>query len=106
MLQTFGIMGDYFADRGTPIERADLGRYNVTRAEEDRHRFKVPSLRNVAVTAPYFHDASAATLEEAVSVMVKYQLGRKASAEDVRSIVAFLGSLTGTWQGLPVGEGG
>lgn len=105
MLQRFGILGDYFADRGTPVEKADLGRFNVTRDEADRHRFKVPSLRNVAVTAPYFHDGSAATLEEAVRVMVKYQLGRRASQDDVRLIVAFLGALTGEWAGRPVGGG-
>ena len=105
MLQRFGILGDYFVDRGTPIEKADLGHFNVSGDEADRHRFKVPSLRNVALTAPYFHDGSAATLDEAVRVMVKYQLGRTATPEDIRLIVSFLEALTGQWNGHPVGEG-
>ncbi|MFN3986576.1 MAG: cytochrome-c peroxidase [Rhodocyclaceae bacterium] len=94
LYQRFGVMGDYFADRGAPT-RADLGRYNVTGDEADRHVFKVPSLRNVALTAPYFHDAGADTLEEAVDIMGRYQLGRPLTAEDRRLIVAFLRSLTG-----------
>lgn len=64
--------------------------------------FKVPSLRNVAVTAPYFHDASARTLEEAVDVMFTYQLGRTPSAEDKALIVQFLKTLTGEWAGKPL----
>ena len=94
MFQRFGIMGDYFADRGN-INAVDHGRYNVTGREEDRHVFKVPSLRNVALTPPYFHDGSIATLDEAVRVMGRYQLGREISGEDRRLIVAFLGALTG-----------
>lgn len=100
MFQKFGVMGDYFADRGNPTD-ADLGRYLITRDAADRHVFKVPSLRNVALTAPYFHDGSAATLGEAVDVMFKYQLGRRASAEDRTDIVQFLTSLTGQ---LPAGS--
>lgn len=64
--------------------------------------FKVPSLRNVAVTAPYFHDASAKTLEEAVDVMFRYQLGRNPSQEDKDLIVLFLRTLTGEWAGKPL----
>lgn len=94
MFQKFGVMGDYFAQRGKPTE-ADLGRYLVTGEEEDKHVFKVPSLRNVALTAPYFHDASARTLPEAVDVMFRYQLGRAASPGDKEAIVKFLGTLTG-----------
>lgn len=94
MFQKFGVMGDYFEERGNPTE-ADLGRYLVTREEEDKHVFKVPSLRNVALTAPYFHDASAKTLEDAVDVMFRYQLGRTASPEDKASIIQFLHTLTG-----------
>lgn len=97
MFQRFGVMGDYFGDRAArqPIGPADLGRYNVTHREEDRHVFKVPSLRNVALTAPYFHDGSAATLEDAVAVMARYQLGRDLTQEDIGLIVAFLETLTG-----------
>lgn len=94
MFQKFGVMGDYFANRGRPTD-ADLGRYLVTQDEADRHVFKVPGLRNVALTAPYFHDGSAATLGEAVDVMFKYQLGRLASTADKSQIVQFLNSLTG-----------
>ncbi|MNH44925.1 Cytochrome c551 peroxidase precursor [compost metagenome] len=64
--------------------------------------FKVPSLRNVAVTAPYFHDGSAPTLEAAVDVMFRYQLGRTASAEDRALIIEFLKTLTGEWEGKPL----
>lgn len=94
MFQKFGVMGDYFAARGRPVE-ADLGRYRITRQDGDRNVFKVPSLRNVAVTAPYFHDAGAKTLEDAVDVMFTYQVGRVASSEDRQAIVGFLNTLTG-----------
>jgi len=98
MLQRFGAMNDYFADRlkaGHPAAPGDEGRFRVTKKNEDLHVFKVPSLRNVALTAPYFHDGSAATLEEAVEVMFRYQLGRAAPAQDKALIVKFLRSLTG-----------
>jgi cytochrome c peroxidase len=98
MFQTFGVMGDYFAKRGG-VTAADLGRFNVTKNEGDKHVFKVPSLRNVAVTAPYFHDGSAKTLPDAVDVMFKYQLGRPASAQDKDLIVKFLYTLTGEHKG-------
>lgn len=95
MFQTMGVMGNYFKDRGTPITEADLGRYTVTKEEADRFVFRVPSLRNVELTAPYFHDGSAQTLDHAVRVMAKYQLGRRLSTEETNSIVAFLKTLTG-----------
>ena len=95
MYQYFGIMGDYFADRGD-VRQSDFGRYNVTGREEDRFKFKVPTLRNVALTAPYFHDGSAPTLEDAVQKMAHYQLGRPLSDTQLRQIVAFLRSLTGS----------
>ncbi|WP_390620678.1 cytochrome-c peroxidase [Pseudomonas grimontii] len=101
MFQKFGVMGDYFKVRGNPVE-SDLGRYLLTKDEEDRHVFKVPSLRNIAVTAPYFHDASAKTLEEAVDVMFKFQLGRNPSQEDKDLIIQFLKTLTGEWSGKPL----
>lgn len=101
MFQKFGVMGDYFKVRGNPVE-SDLGRYLLTKDEEDRHVFKVPSLRNIAVTAPYFHDASAKTLEAAVDVMFKYQLGRNPSQEDKDLIIQFLKTLTGEWAGKPL----
>ncbi len=94
MFQTLGVMRDYFAQRGNPT-RADLGRFNVTKLESDRHVFKVPSLRNVALTAPYFHDGTALSLNDAVDVMFKYQLGRRASDADKALIINFLHTLTG-----------
>jgi cytochrome c peroxidase len=98
IFEQFGVMRDYFADRGHETQ-ADLGRFNVTHDEADRHVFKVPSLRNVARTAPYFHDGSVTRLEDAVRVMGRYQLGREIDDDDDRSIVAFLESLTGLYQG-------
>jgi cytochrome c peroxidase len=95
MFQVFGVMSDYFADRGN-VGEADLGRFNVTGKETDRHRFKVPTLRNVASTAPYFHDGSAARLEDAVETMAEYQLGRRLSAREINLLVRFLESLSGT----------
>jgi len=100
MFQKFGVFGDYTIDRGNPTHD-DLGRFNVTGAEADRGVFKVPSLRNVAMTAPYFHDASAPTLERAVDVMFQYQLGRIPSDEDRELIVMFLKTLTSENVGQP-----
>ncbi|HEX7634823.1 MAG TPA: cytochrome-c peroxidase [Noviherbaspirillum sp.] len=101
MFQTFGVMADYFSKRGN-ITQADLGRYNVTKNEADKHVFKVPGLRNVALTAPYFHDGSARNLSEAVDVMFKYQLGRDAPPLDKMLIIKFLGTLTGEYKGQPL----
>jgi cytochrome c peroxidase len=98
LFQKFGAMRDYFQDRGH-VQEADYGRYNVTKREEDRYKFRVASLRNVALTAPYFHDGTAKTLEEAVQIMSKYQLGRKLSPEQTRLLVAFLKTLTGELDG-------
>ena len=67
-----GLYGDYFKDRGTPLTDADEGRFAQTKDPFDMHRFKVPTLRNIALTAPYFHDASAKELKDAVSAMLKY----------------------------------
>ena len=102
MYQKFGLFGDYFADRAEAEKAPDRGRFNVTGREEDRHYFKVPSLRNVALTAPYFHDGSVPELAQAVVIMGRYQLGRELPAEDVARIVAFLQSLTGTYRGEPL----
>jgi cytochrome c peroxidase len=93
MFQQFGVLGNYFKDRGN-VTKPDLGRFNVTNDPADRHVFKVPSLRNVEYTAPYFHDGSAKTLNDAVDIMFKYQLGRTAPAEDKELIVKFLKTLS------------
>lgn len=71
------------------------GRVAVTKDEADRFYFKVPTLRNVELTYPYFHDGEAETLTEAVDVMGRIQLGKKFTDEENASIVAFLKSLTG-----------
>jgi cytochrome c peroxidase len=100
MFQRFGVMGEYFQDRGH-IVAADFGRFNVTHLEADRFVFRVPSLRNVALTAPYFHDGSAATLEDAVGTMAKYQLGQTLDATATAQVVAFLKTLTGRLPDAP-----
>lgn len=99
MYQKLGVMEEYFTAARANRSVVDLGRYNITGREEDRHFFKVPSLRNVAVTPPYLHDGSAKTLAEAVQVMARYQLGTELDQADVARIAAFLGSLTGERDG-------
>jgi cytochrome c peroxidase len=78
-----------------PYETQDPGREDVTGEAADRHVFKVPSLRNIAKTGPYFHDGSIATLEEVVKIMGYHQIGIRLDDTQVANIVAFLGSLTG-----------
>lgn len=94
MYQQMGAMGNYFGDRGG-LSKADLGRFNVTGEEQDRYVFKVPSLRLAVLTGPYFHDGSARTLDEAIVVMARYQLGREIPPERRQDIAAFLASLVG-----------
>ena len=79
---------------------ADGGRYEVTAQESDRMRFRVPTLRNVAQTAPYFHDGSSDGLDDAVRRMARHQLGLRPDDNEVKAIVAWLRSLTGE---VPVG---
>ena len=78
-----------------PYETDDMGRYLVTGMDEDRYVFKVPSLRNVAYTAPYLHDGSIQTLEEMVILMAHHQLGKPVTPQQVSDIVSFLQSLSG-----------
>ncbi len=92
MFQVFGVINDYFKKRGN-ITTADLGRFNVTGNEADRHAFKVPSLRMAAHTAPYLHDGSAETLRDAVDAMFEFQLGREAPGEHKDAIVTFIKTL-------------
>ncbi len=75
--------------------KADLGRHEVTHAAADKHMWRVPTLRNVALTAPYFHNGSVPTLDEAVRVMAKSQLNTVLTNAEVSDIVAFLDGLTG-----------
>ncbi len=79
-----------------PYETADLGRFDVTGDEAHKHVFKVPSLRNIALTDPYFHDGSVATLADAIRLMATHQLGKELADAEVASIEAFLKALDGT----------
>ena len=92
-LQRFGIVKNYWLETGS--DKIDEGRYAVTKKEEDRYVFRVPTLRNVAKTAPYFHDGSVDRLDRAVRVMASVQLGRALDDATVADIVTFLESLTG-----------
>jgi cytochrome c peroxidase len=94
MFQQLGVMRPYYS-RSKQEKTTDQGRFNLTGNPQDRYAFKVPTLRNVAETAPYLHDGHIATLPEAVQVMAEYQLGRAMPEEDVADIVAFLKSLSG-----------
>lgn len=76
-------------------ELKDLGRFEATKQESDKHYFKVPSLRNVTETAPYLHDGSVKTIEEMVKMMAEYQLAKSLTDEEVTSIVTFLKALKG-----------
>jgi len=75
--------------------QTDQGRFSVTKREGDRMMFKVPTLRNISETAPYFHDGRAANLDEAVKLMGKHQLGLELDQREVDAIVAWLHSLKG-----------
>jgi cytochrome c peroxidase len=79
-----------------PYPNEDRGRFEVTGREEDRQVFKVPSLRNIEKTAPYFHDGSVETLPEAIRIMAYHQLGKDVEDEEIQAIQAFLASLTGS----------
>ena len=87
--QKMGVVAPYKAS--SPAE----GRSAVTGKDADRFNFKVPTLRNVELTYPYFHDGAATTLTEAVDTMGRIQLGKKFSADENAKIVAFLKTLTG-----------
>lgn len=93
MLQKFGVYRNYWEATGS--EEIDNGRFDITGDEADLYVFKVPLLRNVAMTAPYFHDGSVATLPEAVRIMATVQLDETLTEQEVEDIVAFLHSLTG-----------
>lgn len=92
---------DYFTDRGNPLG-SDEGLKAFTGKEEDLHRFKVPNLRNVELTAPYLHDGTLTTLDDTVRVMGTYLSGMDVPPADRELIVAFLRTLTGEFQGKPL----
>ena len=93
LFQKFGLVEDYW--KATGSQTLDEGRYSVTKNPNDKYVFKVPSLRNVAMTPPYFHDGSVVTLPQAVIVMARVQLGKTLSEQKIADLVAFLNSLTG-----------
>ena len=100
--QSYELMGlrrHYFADRGLELTHEDNGRYKETQLERDRHRFKVPGLRNVEHTWPYYHDGTRETLEDAVRDMGIYQSGVDLTDTEVNQITSFLKTLTGEYQG-------
>jgi cytochrome c peroxidase len=103
LYQKFGIFPDMIGVIGS-AEDADPGRSRITGLDRDRGVFRVPSLRNVAQTAPYFHDGRAATLEEAVDTMARVQLGRTLTREEIGLIVQFLYTLTGDYQGQSLAD--
>ena len=100
--ELMGLRRHYFAERGLEMTNEDNGRFKETQLERDRHRFKVPGLRNVEHTWPYYHDGTRETLEEAVSDMGLYQSGVELTAAETAKITAFLKTLTGEYNGAPV----
>jgi cytochrome c peroxidase len=99
MYQKFGITADYWTLTGSQeielFKGRDKGRFQDTKNDADAFMFKVPQLRNVAMTPPFFHDGSVEKLPDAVRIMAKLQLGRDLTEQDIGDIVAFLDSLTG-----------
>ncbi len=93
IFRRFGLFEDYWVH--TRSSKIDEGRFSITGEAGDRYVFKVASLRNIAETWPYFHDGSVETLEQAVRVMVRLQVGVEMADEDVADLMAFLESLTG-----------
>jgi cytochrome c peroxidase len=93
MFQKFGVREDYWKETG--VSEPDKGRFDVTKDPADLYVFKVPSLRNVAQTPPYFHDGSVDSLPEAVRIMAKVQLDKTLTDGEIADLTAFLASLTG-----------
>ncbi len=99
--EKFSLYGDYYATRGN-VTPADDGRFSVTKNEADRHKFKVPTLRNIALTFPYLHDGSTSDLKKVVQLMGKHQIGHDIPDREADLIVKFLQSLTGELNGKPL----
>lgn len=102
LYQKFGVFYNYLAERGN-INKLDYGRMNVTGRQMDAFVFKVPSLRNVLVTGPYLHDGSAKTIEDAIRIMGRTQLGKTLTEKEVYYIKTFLNTLTGEYKNKPLG---
>ena len=92
MYQKFGLFGDYSAMTKSPL--MDPGRFGLTKNEADKFMFKVPGLRNIEKTGPYFHDGSVAILSESIKIMAKLELNKDITDAEVADISAFLGTLT------------
>ena len=103
LYQKFGVFYNYIAERGE-ISKTDYGRMNISNRQMDAFVFKVPSLRNIAVTAPYLHDGSAETLQEVIAIMGRTQLGRTLTIEETQSIEAFLNTLTGEYKNISLDD--
>ncbi|WP_338043298.1 hypothetical protein [Oceanicoccus sagamiensis] len=93
MYQKIGLIDDYFST-DTIIDSSNLGVFNISGKEEDRFKFKVPSLRHVVYTGPYFHDGSVRRLDKAIELMARHQLGVTVSDQEKRDIMAFFVSLS------------
>ncbi len=93
MYQKFGLHADYW--EYTKSKKIDLGRFDVTGKEVDKYVFKVPSLRNISKTAPYFHDGSVESIHESVAIMAKVQVDKELTPEEIERIVLFMETLTG-----------
>jgi cytochrome c peroxidase len=98
LFEKFGVFGDV-QQNGPSDNDGDLGRWTITHDDEDKGVFRVPSLRNVEMTSPYFHDGRVASLPKAVEIMSRMQLGQVMPQDDVDAIVAFLKTLTGEYNG-------
>ena len=101
LYQKFGVFYNYLAEQGNK-SKSNHGRMKITGRLIDDNVFKVPSLRNIAVTAPYFHDGSANTIVEAIDIMGRTQLGRDLDIDEIILIKAFLQTLTGEYKNKPL----
>jgi len=95
LYQKLGVMRPYYAEQ-RPAKPVDFGRYKLTGLERDKFFFRVPSLRNVSLTAPYLHDGSIETLAQVINIMAEYQLGVTIPEQDVELLTEFLQSLQGS----------
>lgn len=100
--EKMGVTQDYFKLRGGSTSEVDNGRFNITKQEKDRYFFKVPVLRNIELTHPYFHDGSVDNLFDAVRMMGNVQVGKHFTDDEIVKIVAFLKTLTGEYKGKPL----
>ena len=101
--ELMGQRDNYFQNREinekSGLTDSDNGRWAQTKVERDRYRFKTPTLRNVALTWPYYHDGSVSTLEKAIEMMAEFQVGRKMSEPEIAKVKTFLDAQTGQFQG-------